>query len=244
MLNIKKLLTKILTHFGVQKVTLDTNYCYAYVKKQGNVVTLNIVGKAISITSGTWTTICTLPQNFRPESRTDFVAYDNNTTNHSIVSAPIRIETDGRVNVWPYETSSKQLCGTVSFMTAYDPESAPIEAPPECTAYVVDHGTSGIWTYKKWSDGTAECCGLTSVASRTYAAGGYYNVVENLPSGLFITTPNVVIASGRINTCVNTSVGFTAANNASQIQTYLINRNASAVTNASGVYWIVKGRWK
>ena len=117
--------------------------------------------------------------------------------------------------------------------------------PPQGVDYVVEQGTSGIWTYRKWNSGIAECWGQTSVASRQYAAnGGYYNVTENLPSGLFIASPNIVIASGRIASVVQTDIGFTSPNDANTIQTYLINRNSSAVTQAGAVYWMVKGRWK
>lgn len=36
---------------------------------------------------------------------------------------------------------------------------------------VVEQGASGIWTYRKWSDGTAECWGRNS-ATITFAAVG------------------------------------------------------------------------
>lgn len=120
-----------------------------------------------------------------------------------------------------------------------------IPTPSTLADYVVEQGTDGIWTYRKWNSGIAECWGQTSVASRQYAAnGGYYNVTENLPSGLFNASPNIVIASGRIATVVQTDIGFTSPNDANVIQTYLINRNSSAVTQAGVVYWMVKGRWK
>lgn len=113
------------------------------------------------------------------------------------------------------------------------------------SAVVVEQGTSGIWTYRKWSNGTAECWGHQDVGSTAYSAnGGYKKVEATLPSGLFITTPDIVIASGRITGTINTDMGFTSPNNASTIQTYLINRGGSAVTQTGVVYWNVKGKWK
>ena len=113
------------------------------------------------------------------------------------------------------------------------------------TDYIVEQGTDGIWTYRKWNSGIAECWGTTPVASTTYSAnGGYKNVVENLPDGLFNATPDVVLASGRINTLIQTMIGFTAPNDATSIQTYLINRGGSAVTQTGSVFWQVKGTWK
>lgn len=111
--------------------------------------------------------------------------------------------------------------------------------------YVVEQGISGIWTYRKWASGIAECWGCQDIPSTTYSAnGGYKAISAGLPSGLFITTPNIVIASGRIDTLIQTDIGFTSPNDASTIQTYLINRSGSAVTKAGKVYWNVKGTWK
>lgn len=110
---------------------------------------------------------------------------------------------------------------------------------------VIEQGTSSIWTYRKWSSGIAECWGCQDIPSTTYSAnGGYRAVSAGLPSGLFINTPNIVIACGRISGLIQTDIGFTSPNDANTIQTYLINRAGSATTQAGQVYWNVKGRWK
>lgn len=66
-------------------------------------------------------------------------------------------------------------------------------------ATVIETGTSGIWTYRKWSDGTAECWGdwdrtvsSWSTWGSTYYANPY-NVQETYPAGLF-TSPPIVTA--------------------------------------------------
>lgn len=68
--------------------------------------------------------------------------------------------------------------------------------------YVVEQGTDGIWKYRKWSDGTAECWGiyvLENVAvenswGELSESEGY---VVGLPSNLFIETPqfNITLVS-------------------------------------------------
>lgn len=74
--------------------------------------------------------------------------------------------------------------------------------------YVVEQGTSGFWTYRKWSSGIAECWGQVNVT--TYSADGntrvlsgtssdtyktaYYQIDVSLPSGLF-TSVNCVTAT-------------------------------------------------
>ena len=55
--------------------------------------------------------------------------------------------------------------------------------------YLVESGTSGIWNYRKWSDGTAECWG-TSTASVAIQTAQQYTYVSDcatvdFPSGLF-----------------------------------------------------------
>lgn len=67
---------------------------------------------------------------------------------------------------------------------------------------IVEHGTSGIWTYRKWSDGTSECWGAVTWTT-TYSSwsGIYYSnesPAQDYPSGLFIEKPieNVTLQCG------------------------------------------------
>ena len=64
--------------------------------------------------------------------------------------------------------------------------------------FIVEQGTSGIWTYRKWHSGIAECWGATnektiSVADPYGAAYYYPDVVSELfPDGLFAAAPTGV----------------------------------------------------
>lgn len=66
-------------------------------------------------------------------------------------------------------------------------------------ATVIETGTSGIWTYRKWSDGTAECWGDWNRTVSSWSSWGSlyyanpYNVQETYPAGLF-TSPPIVTA--------------------------------------------------
>lgn len=92
--------------------------------------------------------------------------------------------------------------------------------------YVVEHGTSGIWTYRKWNSGIAECWGRTAAAtySHTSTSGyGYYTTSSvSLPSELFTTvtcgfaeraqgtgsgSSNTLITVN-VNTLTTTTLGF------------------------------------
>ena len=57
--------------------------------------------------------------------------------------------------------------------------------------YVVEQGTSGIWTYRKWSSGVAECWGSYTTTGGSSTEGSLYwkGTSTAYPSGLFIATP-------------------------------------------------------
>ena len=63
---------------------------------------------------------------------------------------------------------------------------------------IEEEGTSGIWHYRKWSSGTAECWGEVTVrASITDAIGAMYMVVTDYfswPDALFSVAPKIVHA--------------------------------------------------
>ena len=59
--------------------------------------------------------------------------------------------------------------------------------------HIVESGTSGIWSYRKWSDGTAECWGkkIFSITTSSTWAGYYFGTIGSIvyPTGLFISAP-------------------------------------------------------
>lgn len=57
--------------------------------------------------------------------------------------------------------------------------------------HIVERGTSGIWTYRKWSSGVAECWGsyTTTGGSSTEGSLHWKSTSTEYPSGLFIATP-------------------------------------------------------
>ena len=57
------------------------------------------------------------------------------------------------------------------------------------TDFVVEQGTTGIWTYRKWNSGIAECWGTASVSvlCKNQSGSGYFtdDLTIALPTGLF-----------------------------------------------------------
>lgn len=110
------------------------------------------------------------------------------------------------------------------------------------TDYVVAQGTSGIWTYRKWNSGIAECWTTSSLNIKGTAwaniMGGYgFSVNYNFPSVLF-STPPVVNGNGRTGSgagfcfCTGTTTTVTA---------YVVgNQDSSDLT----LEIFAKGKWK
>lgn len=108
---------------------------------------------------------------------------------------------------------------------------------------VIEVGTSGIWTYRKWNSGIAECWGIWSGSLTHYATalGGYaYFTTINYPTSLFVSPPihtfSAYVGSGFALTGTVTSAY------ADKVIPY-------AVSNVSGtaiVYFYITsiGRWK
>ena len=86
------------------------------------------------------------------------------------------------------------------------------------TDAVVQQGTTGIWTYRKWSSGIAECWGYLETTASSYSGpyGNFYayHVTANFPSGLFISRPiamqNCTVSSGFAMPATNTNVSNTS----------------------------------
>lgn len=114
----------------------------------------------------------------------------------------------------------------------------------DMTDFVVEEATDGIWTYRKWNNGVAECWGRLNIASRTYTQNGYYQATSALPSGLFISDsyPVLTVSAG-ISGNIRTNIGYAYAN-ATNLETYIINTYAGSVTATSWVCWHLIGKWK
>ena len=110
--------------------------------------------------------------------------------------------------------------------------------------YVIEEGISGIWTYRKWSSGIAECWGITASATYaqtdTWGQGYYTHTSVNLPSGVFTSVAHASVeknTSGAglvwasVDAISTSSVGF-----------YVSDTNSGSRTCGFGIS--VKGRWK
>lgn len=119
---------------------------------------------------------------------------------------------------------------------------------------IVAQGTAGIWTYRTWSDGTAECWGkkdftvnVTSAWGSMYTSGAISGSNVSFPFGLFAETP-IVNASLLVRSAggILMAPGGAGSNTANMDQTgvYEIARGTSLSNGAYTINYQVIGKWK
>lgn len=98
------------------------------------------------------------------------------------------------------------------------------------TDYIVEQGTDGVWKYRKWYSGTAECWRIAELSVSSWGSWGSWSYsVQNLnidfPTGLFIDVPIIeVTKTGGVD-----AVPVVASVNATRITTlYGVRPNAAA----------------
>ena len=112
--------------------------------------------------------------------------------------------------------------------------------------YVVDQGTNGNWTYRKWNSGVAEAwlgpISAGSIAMTTVWGYGYYAPIKTyyLPSGLFNSAPSMQV-HGNLTGGMG---GFTLSNqnNGSSFDGYWWSTKSE--TRACYFNAYAKGTWK
>lgn len=136
-------------------------------------------------------------------------------------------------------TQAQKENGTIYFITNGVPTTT-------AASYVIEQGTSDIWTYRKWSDGTAECWTkgnyTGTIAANSHVAVG--SIFGNFPD-IFIAQPVATVSGGGTSN-PNVFVAYTSVylnGSRYRIDVYLRNNSGTACTNG-WVYCQVIGRWK
>ena len=109
---------------------------------------------------------------------------------------------------------------------------------------IVEQGTSGMWTYRKWAGGLAECW-LTEPVTDTYTyvfaqlGGRTYRKSYSLPSGLFSKQ-----VTGTANARVGSDIGWTflGIEGTSTIYVFVTAEQDNSQCTLLGCE--IKGRWK
>lgn len=114
--------------------------------------------------------------------------------------------------------------------------------------FVVEYGTSDIWTYRKWDSGMSECWGSISKNVTSWSAwGGIYEGNQmfqaSYPSGLFLDTPELFAAPFGALGLAGVEF-YQGASNTQTPQMYLLRGNGISGTYACKVNCYAIGRWK
>jgi hypothetical protein len=111
--------------------------------------------------------------------------------------------------------------------------------------YIIEQGTDGIWTYRKWNSGIAECWGYTEIQNldcgAEYYSGFYYSKSTSVPfpNNLFSGRPCVAFDGGSAN-YINFVRDFgSTKENANFLVAGLISNIATVKLNIKA-----KGKWK
>lgn len=116
----------------------------------------------------------------------------------------------------------------------------------EVADYVVEQGTSGIWSFRKWASGAAECSGrgidrtysCTSAYGALYSSAPSEHNAETYPQGLFISPPDVTACA-----CGDALISPRAAGSASSTPEYHVIRPQSGSASLA-LAFSCRGRWK
>lgn len=111
---------------------------------------------------------------------------------------------------------------------------------------IVEYGTSGIWTWRKWSSGIAECWGIyngTGInASKNNYMGFYYSDVIRIDLPFtFSDTPVVTVSGGGYN---NMTLARTGPSTSSQAGIWVVSHDSTATNVEIYADINVKGKWK
>lgn len=114
--------------------------------------------------------------------------------------------------------------------------------------FIVEQGTSGMWTYRKWSDGIAECWGVKTQQVTLASWGSWYYVRiagEAYPTDLFTTMVSVDGSLGVFDYDVVSGVGNRpSAWNKTAPNIIGIRPTAISGTKSATAFWHAIGKWK
>ena len=108
--------------------------------------------------------------------------------------------------------------------------------------FVVEQGTIGIWTYRKWASGVAECWGKPSqsvASSGTFLGANAFAARFPVPAGLFASVTEV-----NVNPRIGTEYAIPAYINVLDTAISIEALSNSGGTQTLSAYISVKGTWK
>lgn len=109
----------------------------------------------------------------------------------------------------------------------------------------VDRGSSGIWKYSKWSDGTVDLWGVYSVSNLacTTALGGWYRTAVFTPSAFPFTVTNPRLVANYESDGYGAMLWATTTTTTTKPPSYYLIRPTSATIASGKIIFHVTGTW-
>lgn len=113
--------------------------------------------------------------------------------------------------------------------------------------WIVEEGTDGIWTYRKWDSGIAECWGTasgTTTCNSTWGSTMYITPALSVtfPEDLFLEPPKVTYSSA---SHANSSlIPFNSGTTTKSVFMFQMGRMTSIASQNYFLDIVAKGRWK
>ena len=106
--------------------------------------------------------------------------------------------------------------------------------------YIVGQGTDGIWTYRKWNNGSYDAVyvGTVNMQAGSAMGGGYFHQTSSA-----LTPPSFSQTVKSLHGAANSAVLFSYVGHANDYSTYWWNASSTAVSNVS-VRLEMHGTWK
>lgn len=111
---------------------------------------------------------------------------------------------------------------------------------------VVEEGTSGIWTYRKWESGVAECWGIHTgsyTTTNTWGSTKYASFTTQTLPITFISKPSIGVSVNKQSGSGMPLISF-VANSATDISGYINEPSGNQYTYTVDIGFIVKGLWQ
>ena len=108
--------------------------------------------------------------------------------------------------------------------------------------YVVEQGTSGTWTYRKWNSGIAECWGISRLPISTTP-----EIEVILPFNMVDTNYVVSLTPGNNASVLTTPIRecrVNGGNSARTVNSFYVSAKSSSSTYGVKFNMTVIGRWK
>ena len=110
--------------------------------------------------------------------------------------------------------------------------------------YVVEKGTSGIWTYRKWNSGISECWGSQDATPTTMTAYDrvyYFDTEVTFPENLFV---NGVYDVQTTAFSKNGGLYWASPYNCTTAKATIRVISGDSAVRTTGIWYSIKGKWK